>query len=68
MRGARSDGPQHVTLHRCDAVVVADADELQRLRGQRTGQLLIDALQAAPHQSIEIAPRRSAMLVRGVKL
>ena len=68
VRRAHSDGPQHVTLHGRDAVVVVDADEFQRLRGQRTGQLLIDALQASPHQKIEIAPRRSAMPVRGVKL
>lgn len=50
VRRAHSDGPQHVTLHGRDAVVVVDADEFQRLRGQRTGQLLIDALQASPQQ------------------
>ena len=35
---------------------------------RRTGQLLIDALQASPHREIEIAPRRSKMPVRAVKL
>ena len=68
VRLAHSDGPQHVTLHGRDAVVVIDADEFRRLSGSRTGQLLIDALQASPHREIEIEPRRSAMPVRSVKL
>ena len=54
-----------VTLHGRDAVVV-DADEFRRLEGARTGQLLIDALEASPHPEIE--PRRSALPVRAFKL
>ena len=68
VRLAHSAGPQHVTLHGRDAVVVVDAAEFQRLQGQRTGQLLVDALQASPHRNTEIVPRRSAMPVRAVKL
>ena len=68
VRLAHSDGPQHVTLHGRDAVVVIDADEFQRLKGERTGQLLIDALQASPHRDIELRLRRSVMPVRNVKL
>lgn len=68
VRLARSAGPQHVTLHGRDAVVVIDADEFHRLIGEHTGQLLIDALQASPHRNIEIEPRRAAMPVRDVTL
>lgn len=68
VRMAHSNGPQHVTLHGRDAVVVVDAGEFNRLRGARTGELLIEALQASPHRQIEIEPRRSAMPVRVVKL
>jgi prevent-host-death family protein len=68
VRLAHSDGPQHVTLHGRDAVVVVDAEEFNRLRGTRTGAMLIQALQASPHRQIEIEPRRSAMPVRAVKL
>ena len=68
VRMAHSDGPQHVTLHGRDAVVVVDADEFNRLKGARTGQLLVDALQASPHRKIELEPRRSAMPVRAIKL
>jgi prevent-host-death family protein len=68
VRRAHSEGPQHVTLHGHEAVVVIDADEFVRLRGERTGQLLIDAIQASPHRDIEIEPRRSVMPVRDVTL
>ena len=65
---ALSDGPQHVNLHGRAAVVVVDAEEFQRLQGQRTGQLLLDALAASPHRSAVIRPKRSPMPVRAVKL
>ena len=68
VRMAHSEGPQHVTLHGRDAVVVVDADEFKRLNGAPTGELLIEALQASPHRRTEIEPRRSAMPVRAVKL
>ena len=68
VRLAHTDGPQHVTLHGRDSVVVVDAGEFHRLKGTRTGQLLIDALQASPHPEIEVEPRRSAMPVRAIKL
>ena len=68
VRMAHSNGPQHVTLHGREAVVVVDADEFNRLKGARSGELLIEALQASPHRQIEIEPRRSAMPVRAVKL
>jgi prevent-host-death family protein len=69
VRHARSEGPQHVTLHGRDAVVVVDADAYRRLTGARTGQLLVEALQASPHQDIDIAPPRSIeMPVRDVEL
>jgi prevent-host-death family protein len=68
VRMAHSDGPQHVALHGRDAVVVIDAGEFNRLKGARTGELLIEALQASPHRQIEIEPSRSAMPVRALKL
>jgi hypothetical protein len=55
-------------LHGRDAVVVFDADEFKRRKGARTGELLIEALQASPRRQIEIGPRRSQLRVRAVKL
>ncbi len=68
VRLAHSEGPQHVTLHGHDAVVVIDADEFTRLKGERTGQHLIDVMQASPHRDIEIETPRTAMPVRDVTL
>jgi len=68
VRRVQDEGPQHVTLHGRDTVVVVDAAEFRRLKGERTGQLLIDALQASPHREMDIAPPRDVMPVRDVKL
>lgn len=43
---ARSDGPQIVTKHGHDAVVVMAVEEYERIRGD--GLRLVDALRAAP--------------------
>ena len=68
VRQAHHDGPQHITLHGREAVVIVDADEFKRLQGQRSGELLVEALQASPHPRVDIAPPRAAMPVRAVKL
>jgi prevent-host-death family protein len=69
VRLAHSDGPQHVTLHGRDAVVVLDAQAFEQLQGERSGELLVQALQASPHRDADIAPpRAAAMPVRTVKL
>lgn len=68
VRMAQRDGPQHVTLHGRDAVVVVDAESFSRLQGVRTGELLIEALQASRHRQVEIEPRRCALPVRPVEL
>jgi prevent-host-death family protein len=68
VRRARSDGPQHVTVHGREEVVVIAADEFRRLKGERTGAALIAALQASPYRDIDIEPRRERLPVRDVKL
>ena len=68
VRRARSEGPQHVTVHGRDEVVVVAAEEFRRLKGDRTGAALIAALQASPHRDVDIEPRRERLPVRGVKL
>lgn len=44
------------------------AEEWRRLKGERTGQALIDAMQASPHRDLDIASPRAAMPVRDVTL
>jgi prevent-host-death family protein len=68
VRRVHSDGPQHVTVHGRDTVVVLAAEEFRRLKGDRTGAALIAALQASPHRDIDIEPRRERLPAREVKL
>jgi prevent-host-death family protein len=66
VRRVHSDGPQHVTVHGRDEVVVISADEFRRLKGDLTGEVLIAAMQASPHRDVKIEPRRAEMPVREV--
>lgn len=69
VRRVRSDGPQHVTVHGRDEVVVIAAEDFRRLQGERTGKALVDVLQASPHRDIEL-PLASSVTppVRDVEL
>jgi prevent-host-death family protein len=68
VRRVRSEGPQHVTVHGRDEVVVIAAEEFRRLKGDLTGEVLIAAMQASPYRDTEIGPRRTPMLVREITL
>lgn len=68
VRRVRSEGPQHVTVHGRDAVVVISVEEFRRREGERTGAALIAALQESPYREIEIEPQRERMPVRDVGL
>jgi prevent-host-death family protein len=68
VRRVKSEGPQLVTVHGRLEVVVVSADEYRRLKGNMSGQALIDALQASPHRDLEIEPERSPAPVREVDL
>jgi prevent-host-death family protein len=68
VRKVRSEGPQHVTVHGRDEVVVIAADEFRRLTGSVTGKALIAAMQASPHRDLNIEPGREPMPVRNVSL
>jgi prevent-host-death family protein len=68
VRRVRSEGPQHVTVHGREEVVIISAEEFRRLKGERSGDALIAAMQASPYREIDIEPRRDRMPVRGVDL
>jgi prevent-host-death family protein len=67
-RRVRSEGPQHVTVHGRDEVVVVSAEEFRRMRGEQTGAALIEAMQASPYREIDLEPQRFPMAVRDVDL
>lgn len=52
VRLVHQEGPQHVTVHGRDEVVIITADEFRRLKGAATGRVLIDALQDQPGPSV----------------
>ncbi len=68
VRRVQSEGPQHVTVHGREAVVVISAEDFRRLKGELKGDALIAALQASPHRDVDLAPKRTAMPVRKVEL
>jgi prevent-host-death family protein len=66
VRRVRSEGPQHVTVHGRDEVVVISAEEFRRLKGDLTGESLIAAMGASPHRDVEVEPKRTPLPVRKV--
>src|SRR5438094_678227 len=66
VRKVRSEGPQHVTVHGRDEVVVIAAEDFRRLKGSLTGKALIEAVQASPHRDTDIEARRSPLPARDV--
>lgn len=68
VRRAKSEGPQHVTVHGREEVVIITTEEFLRLKGKKTGQDLIDAMQSSPHKDVEIVPVRTVMPIRDVIL
>jgi len=68
VRQAQTHGPQRVTLHGRDAVVVIAADEFDRLRRPVTGRDIVEALSASPLQEIEFERHSVKSPVRDVGL
>jgi prevent-host-death family protein len=68
VRRVRAEGPQHVTVHGRDEVVVIAAEEFRRMKGDLTGAALVTAMQVSPYPEIDIEARRSRSPVRDVVL
>ena len=68
VRRVHSEGPQHVTVHGRDEVVVISAVEFRQITGMTTGQSLVDAMQDSPLRELDVEPGRGAMPVRNVTL
>ena len=65
---AQKHGPQAITRNGRRTAVVVSAEEFRRLKGERSGDALIAAMQASPYRDIDIEPKRDRMPVRGVDL
>jgi prevent-host-death family protein len=68
VRRVRAEGPQLVTVHGREAVVLISVEEFHRLKGTPTGKALVDVMQASPLRDIDIEPWRGPLPVRDVSL
>jgi prevent-host-death family protein len=68
VRKAKTEGPQKITVHGREAVVVLSVEEYRRIRGEPTGQVLIDLMQNSPLGDIEFEREGTRAPVRSVKL
>jgi prevent-host-death family protein len=68
VRQAKREGPQLVTVHGRDEVFVVDAGEFRRLKGRRTGQALVDLMQASPLRDVTFENEAARLPVRDVEL
>jgi prevent-host-death family protein len=68
VRKAKTEGPQHITIHGREEVVVVSAEEYRRGKDQRTGQALVELLQDSPLRDVEIEHEPTYAPVRGVDL
>ena len=68
VRRAQEKGPQRVTVHGKDAVVVVAAEDWDRLKKPTTGQDLVDALANSPLRDVPIERVSVRSPVRDVKL
>ena len=68
VREAQQHGPQRVTLHGKDAVVVVGADEFDRLQRPVTGRDIINALAASPLADVQFERLSVKSKVRDVNL
>jgi prevent-host-death family protein len=68
VREAQQRGPQRVTLHGKDAVVIVGAAEFDRLQRPTTGRDIVDALAASPLAEVEFDRLTVKSRVRDIKL
>ena len=68
VRKAKTEGPQHVTVHGREEVVIVSVEEFRRAREERTGQALIDLFQDSPLRDVDFDRRPERSPVRDVEL
>jgi prevent-host-death family protein len=68
VRKAKTEGPQRITVHGREEVVVISVEEYRRVKGQQTGQALVDLLQDSPLRDVDFAREPVYPSVRDVEL
>jgi prevent-host-death family protein len=68
LRRARTDGPQHVTVHGKPTAVVVSEEAFAKLECGLTGQALIDIMRASPCPELDLETASIRAPVRDVIL
>ncbi|HVT44919.1 MAG TPA: type II toxin-antitoxin system prevent-host-death family antitoxin [Thermoanaerobaculia bacterium] len=68
VRRAKTEGPQRITVHGREEVVVVSVEEYRRVKGQPTGRALVKMMQDSPLREVSIDRLRTRARVRGVEL
>ena len=68
VRMANTVGPQRVTSHGRNEVVVLSAEEYDKLKGEKSGHLLVELMRNSPLRDIELELPSVRSPVRDVKL
>jgi len=68
VRKAKTEGPQHITVHGREEVVLVSVEEYRRVTGERTGAALVALLQDSPLRDVTIEHAPTHGPVRSVKL
>ena len=68
VRRAKTEGPQRITVHGREEVVVVSVDDYRRARGEQTGLALVKLLQDSPLGEINMDRARTPGRVRDVEL
>lgn len=68
VRRAKSEGPQRITVHGREEVVIVSVEEYRRAKGQPTGEALVKLLHDSPLRNLKIERTRTRAAVRDVEL
>lgn len=68
VRRAKTEGPQRITVHGREEVVVVSVEEYRRVKVERTGEALVKLLQDSPLRDISMDRKGTRSRVRDVEL
>ncbi|HEY6136210.1 MAG TPA: type II toxin-antitoxin system Phd/YefM family antitoxin [Thermoanaerobaculia bacterium] len=64
VRKAKTEGPQKITVHGREEVVIVSIEEYRRVNGKRTGAELVAVLNDSPLKEIELELPRTRVRAR----
>lgn len=68
VRLAKSEGPQRITVHGREEVVVVAVEEYRRVKGERSGEALVELLRDSPLSDVNLDREQTRGAVRGIEL